>query len=191
MREAEGLILAESIRADRDYPPFDKSQMDGYAVRAADVPGELRVVGEIAAGAIAARGLADREAMSIMTGAPLLSGADAVVPVEETERSGDMVRIARPTTSAAGRGPKWRLSRLTFGLSPRRSNPPVGETCSTRLTPNLRGASGSRNTTMSPGLGRNHRPMTSLSPGRRAGSMLVSSTMKRATGRIGENILRV
>ena len=98
LQDAEGLILAEPIRADRDYPPFDKSQMDGYAVRAADVPGELRVVGEIPAGGSAARGLAPREAMSIMTGAPLPSGADAVVPVEDVERSNDLVRIARPTT---------------------------------------------------------------------------------------------
>src|SRR4249919_2978745 len=53
LSDADGLVLAETIRADRDYPPFDKSQMDGFAVRCADVAGapvELRVVGEIAAG---------------------------------------------------------------------------------------------------------------------------------------------
>src|SRR5688500_11831757 len=81
--EADGLVLAEEIRADRDYPPFDKSLMDGYAVRCADVaatPAELRVIGEIAAGQSAARGLAEQEAMAIMTGAPMPSGADGVVP---------------------------------------------------------------------------------------------------------------
>ena len=97
LREAEGLVLAEAIRADRDYPPFDKSQMDGFAVRAADVPGELRVVCEVAAGASAPRGLAPREAVAIMTGAPVPQGADVVVPVEDTVRDREKVTIARGT----------------------------------------------------------------------------------------------
>ena len=96
--DADGLVLAQDIRADRDYPPFDKSLMDGYAVRCADVaqtPVELRVIGEIAAGTIAARGLAKGEAFAIMTGAPMPDGADGVVPVEDTQRVGDNVRIAK------------------------------------------------------------------------------------------------
>ena len=98
---ADGFRLAREIVADRDYPPFDKSLMDGYAVRCADVattPVELRVAGEIAAGSEAARGLAPQEAIAIMTGAPLPDGADGVVPVEDTERVGDRVRIHRGTS---------------------------------------------------------------------------------------------
>src|SRR5688572_20436400 len=87
--DSEGLVLAQDIRADRDYPPFDKSLMDGYAVRCADVahtPVELRVIGEIPAGQTAARGVAEHEAFAIMTGAPMPNGADGVVPVEDVER---------------------------------------------------------------------------------------------------------
>src|SRR5436190_243835 len=81
--DCDGLVLAQEIRADRDYPPFDKSLMDGYAVRCADVtrtPVELQIIGEIAAGKVAARGLAPGETMAIMTGAPLPERADGVVP---------------------------------------------------------------------------------------------------------------
>src|SRR4051794_9701283 len=73
--------------------------MDGYAVRGADVRGsggaELRFAGEIPAGAVPERPLGAGEAAAIMTGAPLPPGADAVVPVEETERSGPVVRVRR------------------------------------------------------------------------------------------------
>jgi molybdopterin molybdotransferase len=98
LRDAEGLVLADPIRADRDFPPFDKSQMDGFAVRAADVPGELRIVGEVPAGKSAACGVAKGQALAIMTGAPLPVGSDAVVPVEDTARNGDTITIAKPTT---------------------------------------------------------------------------------------------
>jgi molybdopterin molybdotransferase len=99
---ADGLRLAHAVVADRDYPPFDKSQMDGFAVRQEDVrsaPVELQIVGEVAAGETAKTGLASGQAMSIMTGAPLPVGADAVVPVEDTERTGESaVRILRSDT---------------------------------------------------------------------------------------------
>jgi molybdopterin molybdotransferase len=86
--EAQGLRLARDVISDRDYPPFDKSLMDGYAVRCADVastPVELKVVGEIAAGLQPARPMRAGEAMAIMTGAPIPDGADGVVPVEDVE----------------------------------------------------------------------------------------------------------
>src|SRR5690606_20552252 len=76
-----------------------KSQMDGYAVRAADLRGagpfELRFAGEIPAGSLPDRPLAAGEAAAIMTGAPLPPGADGVVPVEETERAGPAVQVWR------------------------------------------------------------------------------------------------
>ena len=92
LEEANGLHLAQDILADRDYPPFDKSLMDGYAVRAADVqkaPVELPVVGEVAAGMPAPRGIGPGETMAVMTGAPLPPGTEAVVPVEQTEELSD------------------------------------------------------------------------------------------------------
>lgn len=93
--EASGRVLAEDIAADRDYPPFPRSGRDGFAIRAADVPGELRVLGEVRAGEVY-RGLVSAGgAVEIMTGAPLPEGADAVVMVEHTERSGDRIKVGR------------------------------------------------------------------------------------------------
>jgi molybdopterin molybdotransferase len=103
LHEADGFVLAGEIRADRDYPPFDKSLMDGYAVRCVDVarlPVELRVVGEVAAGATSERGLAEGEAIAIMTGAPLPAGADGILPVEDVERIGERVRVLRAPSAA-------------------------------------------------------------------------------------------
>jgi molybdopterin molybdotransferase len=101
--DADGLVLGEDIAADRDYPPFDKSLMDGYAVRCADLAAKphttLRLVGEIAAGRSAARGLAPGETLAIMTGAPMPQSADGVVPVEDAQQQDtDNVRILRSTT---------------------------------------------------------------------------------------------
>ncbi len=87
--DAVGCTLAADVVAGEDVPPWPNSGMDGIAVRAADTPGRLRVVGYLPAGADPA-GLAvrDGEAIRIMTGAPMPEGADAVVPVEEV-RPGD------------------------------------------------------------------------------------------------------
>ena len=102
LETAQGGVLAEDVRCDRDYPPFEKSLMDGFAVRCADVktaPVELRVVGEVAAGAVASKSLGAAEAMAIMTGAPLPPGADGIVPVEDTQRLDPArVRIVQATT---------------------------------------------------------------------------------------------
>jgi molybdopterin molybdotransferase len=75
--EAAGRVLAEEITADRDYPPFRRSARDGFAVRAADVPGELRVMGEVRAGDVYRGSVSPGGAVEIMTGAPLPEGADA------------------------------------------------------------------------------------------------------------------
>jgi molybdopterin molybdotransferase len=92
LNQGLGLRLAADVLADRDDPPFDKSLMDGYAVRCGG-SATLRIVGNIAAGATAQRGIVPGEAMAIMTGAPLPAGADAVVPIEQTSRDGDSVRL--------------------------------------------------------------------------------------------------
>ena len=86
---AVGRVLGEDARAVVDLPPFDSSAMDGYAVRAADTPGPLRVVGHSAAGRPEARAVGPGEAVVISTGAVVPPGADAVVPVERT--TGDVV----------------------------------------------------------------------------------------------------
>src|SRR5438105_2077297 len=80
LREALDRILAEDIIADTDLPPFDRAQMDGYAVRAHDVahaPACLKIVGESAAGAGWHKEMKAGEAVRIMTGAPVPTGADA------------------------------------------------------------------------------------------------------------------
>src|SRR5271169_4822776 len=98
---AAGRVLAEPVVADRDLPPFPRSTRDGYAVRFIDLshlPATLDVIGEIKAGEkiekIPAR-IASGQTASIMTGAPVPSGADAVVMVEYTSRQGEWVEIAR------------------------------------------------------------------------------------------------
>jgi len=103
--EALGRVLAEEIVADADIPPFDNSAMDGYAVRAADVaaatpdsPVRLAVTGHVAAGYVARERVMPGTAIRIMTGAPLPEGADAVVPIEDTDdgdRSGRVVEVRK------------------------------------------------------------------------------------------------
>jgi molybdenum cofactor synthesis domain-containing protein len=103
LADAVGRVLAADVVAGEDVPPFANSAVDGYAVHAADVPGELRVVGEVAAGGEPHGGIVGPgEAVRIMTGAPLPSGADAVAMVEDSERlDGGMVRLGRPLAPGA------------------------------------------------------------------------------------------
>jgi molybdopterin molybdotransferase len=104
--DAQGLLLAEHVVASVPLPGFDNSAMDGYAVRAVDTrhanpddPAVLPVVGDVAAGARSRSGMAPGLAMRIMTGAPLPAGADAVVPLEDTDRGVARVEIRRPVSS--------------------------------------------------------------------------------------------
>ncbi|MGC1374461.1 MAG: gephyrin-like molybdotransferase Glp [Candidatus Sulfotelmatobacter sp.] len=96
---AANYILAEPITADRDIPPFPRSTRDGYAVRSSDVstlPAKLKLIGEIKAGPSEnPRPVAPGEIYSIMTGAPVPQGADAVVMVEYTSEHAGIVEITR------------------------------------------------------------------------------------------------
>jgi molybdopterin molybdotransferase len=98
---AAGRALAEPILADRDIPPFPRSTRDGYAVRSADLsqlPATLAVIAEIKAGENPDRipaGIGTGQAVSIMTGAPVPNGTDAVVMVEYTARHDDRVEIRK------------------------------------------------------------------------------------------------
>ncbi|MEO8051497.1 MAG: gephyrin-like molybdotransferase Glp [Acidobacteriota bacterium] len=106
LAEAAGRVLAEEIPADRDYPPFPRSARDGFALRASDLPGELRVIGEVRAGERFTGAVAAGEAVEIMTGAALPDGADAVVMVEHVERQGDRVSIQRTIASGENFSPQ-------------------------------------------------------------------------------------
>jgi len=98
--DALGSILAEPVTSPLDIPPWTNSAMDGYAARADDVrgataehPRELRIIETIPAGAFPTRAIAPGECARIFTGAPLPEGADSVVRQEDTDASGDTVRI--------------------------------------------------------------------------------------------------
>lgn len=123
---ARGRVLAEPILADRDFPPFNRATRDGYAVRAVDVarvPARLEVIGEIKAGdsrvdphnALGTLTIHPGQAVSIMTGAPLPEGSDAVVMVEYTAISANSAEIRRSVESGENfvpRGAEARAGQL-------------------------------------------------------------------------------
>jgi molybdopterin molybdotransferase len=121
---ALGLVLAEDVVSDVDMPPFDKSLMDGYALRAADLAtgqATLTILEEITAGRTPTRPVGPGQATRIMTGAPLPSGADAVVMIERTRLvEGGRVAIddapARPGQNILSRGKE--IHRGDVVLSP-------------------------------------------------------------------------
>ncbi len=108
-----GRVLAEDLVSRRTQPPAAVSAMDGYAVRAADAaeaPAALRIVAEIAAGAVWTGSLGPGEAARIFTGAPVPAGADAIVIQEDCERAGERVTVRE----AAAPGAYIRPAGLDF-----------------------------------------------------------------------------
>lgn len=95
LEEAAGLVLADPLCADRDYPPFPRATMDGYAVRVADAGKTLPVAGEVAAGRAWSSELAPGTVLEIMTGAPCPPGAEAVIQKERVTRQGARVTIPK------------------------------------------------------------------------------------------------
>ena len=122
--DALGLVLAQEVKTDREYPPFHRSTRDGYAVRSKEVKPEtqLKCVGEIKAGDTVAEALTPGTCVQIMTGAAVPSGADAVVMIEYTQREGELVRFER--AAQAGQN-----------IVPRGSEAPAGQTM---LMPGMR-----------------------------------------------------
>ncbi len=121
--DALGLVLAQEVRTDRKYPPFDRSTRDGYAVRSKEAaPGvQLKCVGEIKAGDTVREALAAGTCLQIMTGAAVPAGADAVVMIEHTSREGDVVRFeraAQPGQNIVPRGSEAAAAQtiLTQGM---------------------------------------------------------------------------
>lgn len=115
---AAGRVLAESILADRDIPPFPRSTRDGYAVRSADlssVPVTLEIIGEIKAGEKPDKllpAIGQGQAAAIMTGAPVPAGADAVVMVEYSSRQGNLVEIAKSVAAEENVVPRGAEARV-------------------------------------------------------------------------------
>jgi molybdopterin molybdotransferase len=119
LSDVHGLVLAQDVISTVDSPPFDKSLMDGYAVQAGDVANgsaRLRVLETITAGQVPRQTVLAGTATQIMTGAPLPTGADAVVKIEDCRRDGEQVSI-----ESAGVKPGLNLIRRAAVLS-------VGET---------------------------------------------------------------
>ncbi len=114
--EALGRVLAADLIAPRALPPTDNSAMDGFAVRAAELPARLPVAGTIAAGDAPTATLAPGTAQRIMTGAPLPAGADAVVIREEADDLGAEVDIQ--VTAAPGENVRRRGEDVAQGDTP-------------------------------------------------------------------------
>lgn len=110
--QAEGYVLAETVTTRRDIPPFDRSAMDGYAVRSSDlnsIPCKLEVIGLRAAGDTREMQIRAGSCVKIMTGAAVPEGADAVVMIEDTEskdpnRQVTILRGVNPWSNIARRG---------------------------------------------------------------------------------------
>ncbi|MFZ0201458.1 MAG: gephyrin-like molybdotransferase Glp [Candidatus Sulfotelmatobacter sp.] len=126
--DAAGRTLAEPVAADRDLPPFPRSTRDGYAVCAADLaklPAQLTIVGEIKAGPQPGRSrprLNHGEAFSIMTGAPVPQGADAVVMVEYTTLQNGRIEITKgvePSENIVTQGAEAKGGSLLLDIGTR------------------------------------------------------------------------
>ena len=102
---AEGLgrVLSEDVRMEGDLPPFDRSPLDGYALRSADTQGAapdasvvLSVADTVHAGRMGDVAVVPGTAVRLMTGAPIPEGADCVVPFERVEEGGETIRLSFP-----------------------------------------------------------------------------------------------
>ena len=117
-------VLAQDILADRDYPPFDRSIRDGYAVRSADTrPGAtLGCIGELKAGDTPSGSVQSGTCIQIMTGAALPPGADAVIMIEHTQSSADTVTVDRavsPGQHVVARGSEQSAGKLILSKGTR------------------------------------------------------------------------
>ena len=122
--DALGRVLAADLKALRTQPPARLSAMDGYAARSSDVanvPVQLRVIGEVAAGRPFTTAVGAGEAARIFTGGVMPAGADTVVVQEITERKGDAVAVLKPVS----KGRHIRRQGLDFAAATR---------CSRRVT---------------------------------------------------------
>lgn len=100
MGESLGRILANNVYSDVDMPPFDKSAVDGFACRRADLPGPLAVIETIAAGVTPGKRVLQQQCSKIMTGAIVPQGADCILMVEHVRLNEDnTITFLKPSTS--------------------------------------------------------------------------------------------
>jgi molybdopterin molybdotransferase len=125
IEDAFGRVLAREVRADRDYPPFNRSTRDGFAVRASDAaaPGaRLECIGELRAGGSFEGTLGPGQCVEIMTGASVPAGADAVAMIEHTKRDGRTILLDRAANSGdhiVPRGSEARVGALLVAANAR------------------------------------------------------------------------
>lgn len=103
LSEAYGRVLADDVLASVDYPPFDRSEVDGYAVRSADTVGadedrpvKLRILGSVGVGVKPEYNVESGTCVEVATGSMIPRGADAVVPIEYVKKVGDTIYVYRP-----------------------------------------------------------------------------------------------
>ncbi len=111
--EAAGRVLSRDIQSEDHIPPFDRSPLDGYAMRSADLvnasadqPVKLQVIEEVAAGYVAEKGLSEGTTIKVMTGAPIPKGADAVIKWEDVERTGQEIFVTKSLKANSNIVPK-------------------------------------------------------------------------------------
>jgi len=118
LQEAAGRVLRQAVVADRDGPPFDRATLDGVCIRASEWAAgrrEWRIAGIQAAGAEPLAAPPEGEGLEIMTGAPIPSPCDAVLPVEDFSRDGESIRPNDDATLVAGQGVHPRGSDFRAG----------------------------------------------------------------------------
>lgn len=124
LTEAVNRVLAETVTAPFDVPPFNRASMDGYAVRARDIaeaspdnPVSLKIVGSIYAGELPSSPVTEGTCIQIATGAPLPEGADCVVPFEDTKRDNTTVQIFKafpPKSNITEKGADVKQSTIVL-----------------------------------------------------------------------------
>lgn len=142
--QAQGRILARALTARADQPPFPRSAMDGYAVRAVDIkdaspsePAVLRVAGEVTAGQVLHKTVSEGTAVRIMTGAPVPEGADCIVKQEDTDYGETTVCVYRagaPGQFYCNQGEDYRAGDCLAGSGEKLSAPEIGLAASMGLT---------------------------------------------------------
>lgn len=115
VKDSYGYISAENVKAPIDYPPFSRSNVDGYAIRSSCTPGELEIVERIGIGEFKEINLTECKAVEVDTGAIIPMGADAVVKIEEVEIKDGKIKINKKVNFGYNIG--WLGSDIPKGFT--------------------------------------------------------------------------
>lgn len=115
VKDAYGYIAAENVNAPIDYPPFSRSNVDGYAIRSSCTPGELEIIERIGIGEFKEINLTECKAVEVDTGAIIPMGADAVVKIEEVEIKDGKIKINKKVNFGYNIG--WLGSDIPKGFT--------------------------------------------------------------------------